>query len=135
MHTASTYQLLADTVLVVHFGIALFVVAGLPLLVVGNQRGWRWVNGWRFRLAHLAAITVIAVQAWLGQACPLTTLETWLRVQAGSSGYAAGFVEHWVQRLLYYEAPPWVFTLAYTVFGGLVLAAWRRYPPAMPKWR
>ena len=129
MGAAVSYRLLADAVLLLHFGIVLFVIGGLLLVLAGNLRGWRWVNGLGFRLAHLAAIGVVVVQAWLGQACPLTTLESWLRLQAGDAAYAASFVEHWVQRLLYYEAPAWVFTLVYTLFGACVLAAWWLFPP------
>lgn len=123
------YQLLADVVLVLHFAIVAFVVGGLLLVVVGNVRRWRWVNNLWFRLAHLAAIGVVVAQAWLGQACPLTTLESWLRVQAGSPSYSKSFVEHWVQRILFYDAPFWVFALAYTVFALLVIAAWWYFPP------
>ena len=123
------YQLLADAVLVLHFAIVVFIVVGLVLVVVGNLRGWRWVNGWGFRLAHLAAIGVVIAQAWLGRVCPLTTLESWLRSQAGATTYPGSFVEHWVQRALYYEAPPWVFAVVYTVFGLLVIGAWWRFPP------
>jgi hypothetical protein len=123
------YQLLADAVLVLHLGIVVFIVAGLVLVVAGNVRGWRWVNAWWFRLAHLAAIGVVVAQAWLGQVCPLTTLESWLRVKSGQPVYAGSFVAHWVQRILFYDAPPWAFTLAYTLFGLLVIAVWRRFPP------
>lgn len=123
------YQVLADAVLLIHFGVVLFVVGGLLLVVVGNRRRWGWVNDWWFRLAHLAAIVFVVVQSWLGQLCPLTTLESWLRIQAGADSYNRSFIEHWVQRLIYYEAPFWVFTAAYTVFGLLVLLAWWRFPP------
>ena len=123
------YQLLADAVLFIHFGVVLFVVGGLVVVVAGNGLRWRWVNGWWFRLAHLAAIAVVVVQAWLGRYCPLTTLESWLRVRAGLPTHARSFLEHWVQRLIYYEAPLWVFTVAYTVFALLVLLAWWRFPP------
>ena len=123
------YQLLADAVLIVHFGVVLFVVGGLVVVFVGNWLHWRWVNGLRFRLAHLAGIAVVVIQAWLGQFCPLTTLESWLRVQAGGTSYNKSFIEHWLQRLIYYEAPSWVFTVAYTVFAALVLLAWWRFPP------
>ena len=126
------YQLLADVVLVLHFAIVVFVLGGLLLVVAGNVRRWRWVNNLWFRLAHLAAIGVVVAQAWLGQACPLTTLESWLRVQAGSPSYSKSFVEHWVQRILFYEAPFWVFALAYTVFALLVIAAWWYFPPRTP---
>lgn len=121
---------LADVVLLLHFGIVVFVIAGLALVVAGNLAGWRWVNAWWFRGAHLAAIAIVVAEAWLGITCPLTTLESWLRAQAGSvPGVTRGFVEHWVQRLLFYEAPAWVFTAGYTLFGLLVVAVWWRFPP------
>jgi hypothetical protein len=129
VEAARPYQFLADAVLLLHFAVVLFVIVGLPLVVAGNLRGWPWVNNLGFRLANLAAIVFVAAQAWLGQNCPLTTLESWLRVQAGSSSYRRSFIEHWVQRLLFYEAPFWIFTAAYTAFGLLVLAAWWYFPP------
>jgi len=126
---AQLYQWLADGVLVLHFAIVAFVVGGLAVVIVGNLAGWRWVNMLRFRLAHLAAIGFVVVEAWLGVTCPLTTLEMWLRAQARSVTYSGSFIEHWVQRLLFYDAPGWVFTLGYTLFGLLVLATWWRFPP------
>jgi hypothetical protein len=123
------YQLLADAVLATHLAIVVFVVSGLVLVVAGNRCGWSWVNHWWFRLAHLAAIAVVVAQAWLGIACPLTTLESWLRVQAGEAAYETSFIEHWLTRILFYEAPAWVFTAAYTLFGLAVVAAWWRFPP------
>ena len=123
------FQLLADAVLVVHFGVVLFVVGGLVVVLAGNWLRWRWVNHLWFRLAHLAAIAVVVIQAWLGQYCPLTTLESWLRVKAGAGAYESSFIEHWLQRLIYFEAPFWVFTAAYTAFALLVLLAWLFFPP------
>ncbi|MBM4195793.1 MAG: DUF2784 domain-containing protein [Gammaproteobacteria bacterium] len=123
------WQLLADLVLIVHVGVVLFVVSGLVLIVIGNWRRWPWVNRWWFRLAHLAAIGIVAAQSWLGVLCPLTTLESWLRVRAGTAAYDRSFIEHWLQALIFYEAPGWVFTTAYTAFAVLVLLAWWRYPP------
>lgn len=128
-HNALPYQLFADLVLALHAAVVVFVIAGLVLVVVGNLRGWQWVNARCFRLAHLAAIALVAAEAWLGITCPLTALEMWLRRQAGAATYHGSFIEHWLQRLLYYDAPAWVFTLGYTVFGLLVLAAWLYFPP------
>jgi hypothetical protein len=121
--------LLADIVLLAHFGLVVFVVGGLAIILVGNLLAWQWVNNPWFRLAHIAAIAVVVAESWLGITCPLTTLESWLRAQAGSSGYEASFIEHWVQRILFHEAPPWVFASAYTAFGLLVAAAWWYFPP------
>ncbi|MCW5661368.1 MAG: DUF2784 domain-containing protein [Burkholderiaceae bacterium] len=124
-----TYVALANAVLVLHVALVLFVVGGLVLVLVGNRRRWNWVNRWWFRLAHLAAIGVVVAEAWFGMVCPLTTLEMALRARAGASTYSGGFIEHWLQWLLYYDAPPWVFTLGYSAFALLVLWAWWRYPP------
>jgi len=123
------YQVLADVVLAVHVAVVVFVVGGLLCILVGNVCGWGWVNRRLFRYTHLAAIGVVILQAWLGVLCPLTTLEMWLRGEAGQSGYSGSFVQYWLQRLLYYEAPPWVFISAYSLFGLAVLIAWRKFPP------
>ena len=127
------YQALANAVLLLHFGVVLFVVLGLPAIVLGNRAGWSWPNAPGWRLTHLIAIAGVALQAWLGRYCPLTVLESWLREQAGRSAYASSFIEHWVQRVLYYQAPLWVFAILYTAFGGLVAWAWWRHPPRFGK--
>ena len=129
MNATLPFSLLADLVLVLHVGIIVFVVGGLVLIVVGNLRQWSWVNTPLYRILHLIAIAVVVVEAWLGIECPLTTLETWLRVQGGGSAYESGFIETWCSRILFYEAPPLVFTLAYSTFALLVAAAWLKWPP------
>jgi hypothetical protein len=116
-------------ILLLHSGVVVFVVLGLPLILLGNKVGWSWVNNLCWRLVHLVAIGVVVLQAWLGQYCALTELESSLREQAGQAVYERSFIEHWVQRLLYYEAPMWFFALIYTGFGLLVALAWWRYPP------
>ncbi len=123
------YQTLADIVLALHAAFVVFVVAGLVAIIAGNLAGWRQVNNLWFRLAHLLAIAVVAAQAWLGRLCPLTHLELWLRARAGQTVYDTTFVQYWLERLLYYQAPLWVFAIIYTLFGLLVVAAWWRYPP------
>jgi polyferredoxin len=123
------YQLLADVVLSVHVALVLFVVGGLVHILIGNLRSWRWVNALWFRLTHLAAVAVVVAEAWLGAVCPLTTLEIWLRGRARATTYDGSFIEHWLQRILYYEAPAWVFTVVYSLFGLTVVAVWWYFPP------
>ena len=123
------YQLLADVVLALHVAIVVFVVGGLVFIIVGNLCAWHWVNVLWFRLAHLAAIAIVVAEAWFGAVCPLTSLEMWLRAKARATTYAGTFIEHWLQRILYYEAPAWVFTLGYTIFALIVVATWWYFPP------
>lgn len=120
---------IADAILVVHLGVVGFVVVGEALFLVGGKRGWAWVRRRGLRLLHLAMMVFIAVQAWLGQACPLTVWEQSLRHQGGQSTYRESFIEHWLARVLYVEAPWWAFVAAYSVFALLVALTWRLVPP------
>ena len=120
---------LANTILVLHVGIVAFVVLGEVMILIGARRGWRWVRNRMLRVAHLALMVVIALQSWLGALCPLTQWEQALRRHAGQDAYAGSFIEHWLSRLIFFEAPWWVFVAAYTVFALLVLLTWRRVPP------
>jgi polyferredoxin len=129
-----SYSLLADLVLAAHVAVVVFVGGGLVCILVGNLRHWRWANALWFRLAHLLAIGVVVAEAWFGAVCPLTSLERWLRTQARARTYDGSFIAYWLQHLLYYEAPPWVFTLAYSLFGLAVAAAWWWFPPRS-KWQ
>lgn len=129
MREASAYQLLADLVLVLHMALVVFVVGGLVAIVVGNLLRKPWANRLGFRLAHLAAIATVVAESWFGVVCPLTLVEMWLRKQAHQTAYTGSFIEHWVQRALYYEAPAWVFTTVYSLFGLAVAAAWWYFPP------
>jgi len=129
VNEALPYQLLADAVLSLHVGIVVFVVGGLVLIIAGNLRGWSWVNTAWFRLAHAIAIAIVVAEVWFGFVCPLTSLEIWLRAKAGTATYSGSFIEYWLQRILYYDAPGWVFMLAYSLFGLAVAATWWYFPP------
>ena len=114
----------ADVILLLHVLFVGFVVLGLALIVAGGLRGWSWVRNPWFRLAHVIAIGIVVVQSWFGAICPLTIWEMALRSQAEGATYAGTFISHWLGRILYYQAPPWVFVAIYTVFGALVVACW-----------
>jgi Na+(H+)/acetate symporter ActP len=129
MTRADVFSALADVALITHVAFIAFVVVGLLVILLGGMRGWNWVRNPWFRLLHLASIGLVVVQAWLGIICPLTTLEMALREKAGDSTYGGTFVAHWLQRLIYYEAPPWVFAVSYTVFGLAVVGSWLKFRP------
>jgi hypothetical protein len=118
------YLIAADFVLLLHVAFVTFVIFGLLLILAGNVVGWSWVRNRRFRIAHLAAIGVVIAQSWFGAICPLTTIEMTLRARAGDATYSGTFIAHWLESILYYAAPAWVFALCYTVFGAVVIASW-----------
>ena len=124
--SVSAMERLADLILALHTGYVMFVVGGLVLIWLGVQRRWRWVRSFWFRIAHLAAVTLVAVEALLGIMCPLTALEDWLR----SAQVDEGFVVRWVRWLLFWDFPLWIFTLAYLVLALVTVLTWLRWPPA-----
>ena len=116
---------LADALLVVHFAIVAFIGGGLILVWIGAAAGWTWVRNRWFRYAHLAAIAFVAAEALLGYACPLTVWEDLLR----GGVRPESFVGRWVHRLLYYQAPEWVFAALYAAWAGATLLTLRLVPP------
>jgi hypothetical protein len=128
-------HLVADAILIAHAGVVLFVVLGQLAVLVGGWRGWTWVRAFGFRAAHLALIVYVALQAWLGLVCPLTVWEQDFRRAAGQSAYTETFIEHWLSRLLFYEAPWWIFVAVYTAFAALVAWTWWKVPPRRPAFR
>jgi hypothetical protein len=124
MESPALYSLVADAILVTHVLFVAFVVLSLILIFVGKSLSWLWVRNPWFRVTHLLGIGVVVLQAWFGVLCPLTIWEMDLRSKAGETIYESSFITHWLNELLYYQAPSWVFVVYYTVFGGLVLASW-----------
>ena len=118
------YRFFADLVLLTHLAYVAFVVLGQALIMVGGLCRWQWVRNAWFRWAHLAAIGVVVAQSWLGIICPLTDWEMALREKAGDPTYEGTFIAHWLHQIMFFNAPPWVFTLGYTLFGLAVVASW-----------
>lgn len=110
--------LLSDLVVAIHLGYAAFVLVGLVLILLGAALGWRWIRQPAFRWVHLGCIALVAIEAVVGQICPLTLLENWLLIVSGQAGYGRSFIGHLLYELLYYDLAPWIFTVAYV---GLAL--------------
>lgn len=85
------YRGLADLVLVVHLGFVLFVVLG-GLLVL------RWP---RLAWLHVPAAVWGVLIEYTGWICPLTPLENSFRTRGGEAGYSGGFIQHYIQAVLY----------------------------------
>ena len=126
------YQFLANVVLLAHVGVALFIIGGLLLTLLGGALHWQWVKNFWFRALHLLGIGYVVMEAWFGIVCPLTTWELWLREKAGQSVYQGDFIAHWMRQIMFYEAPPWVFVVAYSGFAALVVLSLFLVRPVMP---
>jgi hypothetical protein len=101
------YHLLADLTVVIHLLFVLFVMLGGLLIL-----RWRF-----FAWIHMPAVLWAVLIEFSGWICPLTPLENHLRIKGGSSGYATGFVEHYIIPLLY----PSQLTREMQIFLGLLV--------------
>src|SRR3990172_8006908 len=120
---------LADFILVIHALFIAFVILGFLMILIGMFRHWDWIKNFRFRLIHLLAIGIVVVESWFGRICPFTEWENRLRAAAGAVGYPESFIQYWLQKIVFYDFSPWVFTVAYTLFAMVVLLAWIIVPP------
>lgn len=129
------YHVMADLVAISHAAYVGFVVIGFVLILIGAGLGWNWTQNFWFRVAHLAAIAAVCVEAAMGAVCPLTTLENFLRQKDGQTAYPGDFIGYWAHNLIFYNFPSWVFTVSYFAFGMLVVAAFVLAPPRAPRRR
>jgi hypothetical protein len=133
---------LADVVVTVHLAFVVAVLLLLLLILVGWLAGWQWVRNFWFRLAHLAAILVVAGQPLLHIECPLTTLERHLRGGPGQLHELddASAVGRFCNDVLYFEPgtengqPPLWLLLCYLSVALLIVATWVFVLPRLP-WR
>jgi hypothetical protein len=122
----------ADLVTLIHAGYVGFVVIGFAAILVGGAAGWHWVRNVYFRVIHIAMILIVCCEALIGTTCPLTVWENMLRVKGGEAGYTRDFIGYWLDRLIFYQALPWMFTTVYLTFGALVLVAFWFVPIQWP---
>ena len=118
----------AISVLALHLAIIAFNVAGCVLVPIGAWRRWRWVREFWFRLAHLLSLAVVALQALLGRACFLTI---WQGNVSGAS-QVQPLIAGWINRMIYWPLPLWVFAGAYVLVFAYVIALWLLVRPRMP---
>ena len=123
------WRFVADTVLIVHVGVAAFLVAGQLAIIAGGIFRTRWVRDPWFRVVHLGLIVFIAGQSILGLICPLTHLEQYLRTLARQPSSHQTITEAWFSHLLFFDAPSWVFIAAHSVAAVVILATWFAVPP------
>ena len=103
------YSVLADVTLVVHLAFILFIL-------FGGLAALRWRRAVWLHLPAAAWGVLIELFGWI---CPLTPLESWLRMQAGGQGYTQSFVEQYLLPIIY---PAGLTRNVQLVLAGIVLA-------------
>ena len=122
-------RMLADLLFAVHATYVAFVVCGLVAILAGIVFRWKWVRNPWFRWIHITMIGIVVGESLAGIKCPLTVWERGLRKAAGQLVHPDDFIAHWTHRLIFCDVEPWVFTVVYTTFGLVVLAAFVLAPP------
>jgi hypothetical protein len=102
------HDLLADAVIVVHLAFVAFVA-------LGGFLAWRWRWVWP---VHLVAVGYGAGIVVVGWSCPLTDLERALREAGGGTAPTEGFVERWIEGVVY----PGDLTPQVRVAAGVAIA-------------
>ena len=104
------YRIAADSILLLHLAFTLFTVLGGLLAL--RRPAFLWL--------HLTAVLWGVLIEWTDWVCPLTPLENFFRARGGETGYAGGFIEHYLVMLLYPEHL--TIALRYLLVAGLVVA-------------
>jgi hypothetical protein len=111
---------LGQVVLAAHLGVIAFNVLGLAAIPLGAALNWRWVRIRWWRVLHIICWAVVALQAALGRACFLTNWQdelTGVRAQPP-------LIERWVNSVIYWPLPIWVFAAIYIALFAAVVALW-----------
>ncbi|HEV2363272.1 MAG TPA: DUF2784 domain-containing protein [Caulobacteraceae bacterium] len=122
------HPLAAEAVLTIHVAIIAFNVFGLFAIPLGASCGWSFVHAPLWRLAHLASMAIVALQALAGRACFLTL---WQQALTGTR-QEGPLIMRWVNALVFWPLPAWAFTAAYLAIFLYVLALFFLVPP---RWR
>jgi Protein of Unknown function (DUF2784) len=85
------FRLLADAVVIVHFAFVVFVA-------VGGLLAWRWP---RVLVLHVPAVIWGVGIVTVGYECPLTPLERHLRELGGEEPGNLGFIDRYVEGVIY----------------------------------
>ncbi len=105
------YHVLAEATMVFHFAVLVYIV-------FGGFLAWRWP---KLIWPHLALAAWGFSTITVGTNCPLTWLENWARQRAGEATLGSGFIDHYIEGVVYPERYTGLIQFA---AGTLVVISW-----------
>ncbi len=105
------YKILADAIVIIHFGWILFMLLGFVLTLRSFFRKDFW-DRWLFRTIHLFGIMYVSSLAIMRRDCPLTLLENALRAKYDPSvAYPGSFMVYYVEKFVYPDVNLWLILI------------------------
>lgn len=115
----SVWRVLADAVVVIHYGFLLY-------LIVGGFLAWRRpALIWPHAVAAIWAVLILTTHV----PCPLTAAQNYFRGHIGLAPLREGFIQVYVRGTLY---PARAETVVQLLVGAVVVASWLGF---VHRWR
>lgn len=106
------HSLFAILTLVLHLGLIFFNIFGFFLAFK-----YPFV-----KFIHCSSLCLTATIMLTGNACPLTNLEQWLKLESDSRAtYEGGFIAHYLNKTIYIDVPPWLIGLVTTLLAATAI--------------
>jgi hypothetical protein len=116
-------KIFADVVLLAHFAFIVFALFGGAIVFFKRRAAW----------FHIPAVMWSAAVNFASWICPLTPLENSFRAKAGQAGFEGGFIQHYIEPLVYPGGMPrkmeliaGVSVLVWNVLMYLIVIHWGR---------
>ncbi len=123
---------LSKVVAFIHLSYVLFVFLGFFYILLGALLRHKLIRNPVFRIIHLIAMTIVAIQQYYMINCPLTILEKKLLIQAGRDTYSGAFVAHLMDQYQL-NIPTSYYLPLYITLSILFLLSFILIPPRFRK--
>jgi len=118
-------HIIADTILLIHFLIIIFIVSLFLLIPISYKLNWEFLKKKQIRVVHVLLISIVTIETIVGVHCPLTILENKFRgIFVNTS-----FISSIVKEIIFWELPSIYFLIAYILCFFWTIFLWWKYPP------
>ncbi len=131
--SSQSFYELSRLVALVHLLYVLFVFLGLFVIYLGFFLKWHFIRNPIFRVIHMIAMIIVAVQQYYLINCPLTILEKKLLILAGKPTYSGAFIPHLLNQFTLnipasYYLPLYISLSLLFILSFILIPPWFHYP-------